>query len=491
MNAAASMSASVSSARPLRVILVGRTGLEGKLRGESGIEVVSVRGAVTAVGELVASLREGKASGHVVVIAADADPAVVHEAQGPRIDPARAGEFLAALRGLDTSARVLRLEARDGSAPVRAGYDGIVSEDADAESLRAAIRGMAPPASAARSVTGAMNGGGASGAASVRPMASGSPPMLPHPVEVAAPAPDAAAEAEGEIGDERLVRLLLHGRDPTEAATEAIRRRLRTRDVWFEPSPAGQGAAPGPHECAVVYREQTLGRLRSAAVPARVLRAQAEWLGAWIALRDQHAQLREAAFTDPLTGAYNRRYFDHFLNLAIEQARVQRRTVTVLAFDIDDFKRYNDRFGHAAGDEILRESVRLLQSLIRPTDRVCRIGGDEFAVIFHDPEGPRSATSRPPGDVAQIARRFQQAIMSQRFPKLGDMAPGTLGISGGLATFPWDGQTPEELLIKADELALESKRAGKDAITVGPGARRASEEGGTLGGETGTPGSRG
>ncbi len=139
-------------------------------------------------------------------------------------------------------------------------------------------------------------------------------------------------------------------------------------------------------------------------------------------------------------------------------------------FDIDDFKKYNDEYGHDAGDEILSEVVRLLRSVTRPTDKVCRIGGDEFAVVFHEPEGPRSPDSKHPTTVHAITRRFQQQVISHKFPKLSGCAPGTLTISGGLATFPWDGQTPAELLARADERAMESKRQGKNAITIGPGA---------------------
>jgi diguanylate cyclase (GGDEF)-like protein len=137
---------------------------------------------------------------------------------------------------------------------------------------------------------------------------------------------------------------------------------------------------------------------------------------------------------------------------------------------VDDLKTFNDRYGHAAGDLILKETVRLLQSVIRPSDRVCRIGGDEFAVVFHDPEGPRAAGSTPPKSVSDIALRFQREVAGKRFPKLGLEAPGTLTVSGGLSTYPWDGRSPDELLAAADERAMRSKREGKNVIRYGPGA---------------------
>ena len=141
-----------------------------------------------------------------------------------------------------------------------------------------------------------------------------------------------------------------------------------------------------------------------------------------------------------------------------------------MVFDIDSFKHYNDTYGHSAGDAILSETVSLLKSVIRPSDRVCRVGGDEFAVIFYEPTGPREAGSKPLESIYQIACRFQHQICNHRFPKLGTEALGTLTISGGLASFPWDGHDAASLLDAADRCAMESKRQGKNAITLGPGA---------------------
>ena len=222
----------------------------------------------------------------------------------------------------------------------------------------------------------------------------------------------------------------------------------------------------------MVWRGRRLGVLRSQAVGHDKLAVQAAWLASWLAMRAQHVTLRDGAFTDPLTGAYNLRYYDMFMESAIRQLRTERRTLTVLVFDIDDFKRFNDDYGHEAGNDILIEVVRLMRKVIRPTDKVCRMGGDEFAVIFYEPTGPRKPSSRPPRDIFRIAQRFQDAIANHKFPKLGRDAPGALTISGGLATYPWDGSTPKQLRDWADKLALESKRQGKNAINLGPWAER-------------------
>ncbi|QQE11596.1 GGDEF domain-containing protein [Planctomycetota bacterium] len=199
------------------------------------------------------------------------------------------------------------------------------------------------------------------------------------------------------------------------------------------------------------------------------------WLSRWLALEDQMKQLELAAMQDDLTGAWNRRYFNRFLKKIMKRAHQDRSQVTVMVFDIDDFKLYNDRYGHAAGDEILRETVRLMQSVVRERDVVARIGGDEFAVIFWDAEEPRKANSRHPEDVLDAAKRFQRAVCACEYPKLTEEARGRLTISGGLASYPWDGRTGEELIERADLMALESKRSGKNAIMFGPGVSVNSE----------------
>jgi diguanylate cyclase (GGDEF)-like protein len=512
----------------LLVILVGRTGLDGRLRLDPGVEIARVRTPLEAVGELSEDVDPGVT--RVVIVAADADPA----RSNGRDDAGAARDFIAALRLVDPHVRVLRLEAEDGEAPIRAGYDGVIEADAGPEILRTMLNSGR---------TDARNGAAASREADAssempaapklepipapKPAPPAAPPAAPpeplpdipaKPIPVFPPAhepaepeeepedpdempevpkpqirpamtirsaidasevaPEPIPAAMSQVGDEVLTRLLLQGRDLTDAALELLRSKAGGREVVFTTS--GRTGREGRREAddrngtevSVSWRGRQFGRLHSGELGLEELTPLASWLGSWLALRDQHAQLRDAAFTDPLTGAYNRRFFDHFLAAAIEQAREQRRSMTVLMFDIDDFKIYNDRYGHAAGDEILTETVKLLQSVIRPSDKVCRIGGDEFVVIFHEPQGPRKPGSKLPSDIFEIAQRFQKAICTHNFPKLGREAPGTLTISGGMACYPWDGATAEALLEYADQLALRSKQQGKNAVTLGPGAER-------------------
>jgi diguanylate cyclase (GGDEF)-like protein len=223
---------------------------------------------------------------------------------------------------------------------------------------------------------------------------------------------------------------------------------------------------------ALNYMGACVGYLASDEVASDRLALAADEVARWVALDQRHRRLAYEASHDDLTGACNRRYFTRALASLLERAHAERFRVMMMVYDIDDFMHYNDRYGHAAGDEILRETAHLMRSVVRKQDIVARIGGDEFAVIFWDAEAKRKANSEHPRSIRLAARRFQQAICEHRFPKLADLAPGTLTISGGLASYPWDGRTPDELMHAADEMLLVSKKQGKNALTFGPGALR-------------------
>ena len=189
--------------------------------------------------------------------------------------------------------------------------------------------------------------------------------------------------------------------------------------------------------------------------------------------------LERLATEDDLTGLKNRRYIWEFSRQIIEYAKKENVRVTLLVFDIDDLKKYNDNYGHHAGDEILKQASVLMRRCCRSHDVVGRIGGDEFAVIFWDDphqkraaapsknQERRSANADHPAEAITIAKRFVNDLGKTGLSTFGGLGPegkGVLTISGGLASFPRDGRTIEELFQQADKALLEAKRSGKNRI---------------------------
>lgn len=301
------------------------------------------------------------------------------------------------------------------------------------------------------------------------------PPHSQRAAAIGASPPDSPVEIiEHGLGDTDLLQAMLETPSQLrEVALRLIAQQTGWRDIALTPTPPSQRRQPGTADAVEVGSHSNRHGWLSAGPPATgpQLKSWADWLAKWLAFDQAYQQSRCEALQDELTGAWNRRYFEKFLTQAIAHAAKTRRSLSLMVFDLDNFKSYNDEFGHEAGDEILRETVRLLQSVIRQGDRVCRIGGDEFVVVFGDPEGPRAPGSQPPESVEVIAKRFQDQVCTMRFPKLGVEAPGTISISAGLATYPWDGADARSLLRHADQLALESKRRGKNALTLGKGAQ--------------------
>jgi diguanylate cyclase (GGDEF)-like protein len=256
----------------------------------------------------------------------------------------------------------------------------------------------------------------------------------------------------------QIVNAILEDQDAPVAAlaVELLQSNLRWPGrLRLDTQPVAEAPA-SDSQVRLVYGDDNFGRLileggvRSPRT-AEQLQAAGVWLASILALAGRQANLRRQADTDELSGAYNRRYFMEKIPQLLDKARRERFCVTLLIFDIDNFKQYNDQFGHAAGDAIIREVIGLLRHCTRAKDMVARIGGDEFAVVFWDNQKPRSPDSEHPRSVLAIAQRFRRAVADHPWNTDGGPIAGRLSISGGLATFPWDAQDLNRLLEVAAE----------------------------------------
>jgi diguanylate cyclase (GGDEF)-like protein/PAS domain S-box-containing protein len=170
-------------------------------------------------------------------------------------------------------------------------------------------------------------------------------------------------------------------------------------------------------------------------------------------------RLREQSTRDSLTGLYNRRHLDEILGQELISAGEQDYPVSVIMGDLDHFKSVNDRFGHVAGDEVLRTVGRLMMTHARAGDICCRYGGEEFLLVL-----PRVTK-----DIAlERAERLRGAMAAALIP-YGELAiPVTA--SFGVAAFPDDGRTGDELIDAADRALYAAKAAGRNCVDIGSGA---------------------
>ncbi|MDM8006174.1 MAG: GGDEF domain-containing protein [Phycisphaerae bacterium] len=191
---------------------------------------------------------------------------------------------------------------------------------------------------------------------------------------------------------------------------------------------------------------------------------------------EQQQQWHRLAMIDEVTQLPNRRYFKQALETLIRRAATERFSVTVVIFDLDGFKHFNDTYGHNAGDQVLRELAQLIRRHCRRHDIVARYAGDEFVVAFWDAEEPRVAGSKHPTDALAVLRRFQKTLESQEYANIGSDSKGRITISGGLATFPWDAQESALLIERADQAMLRAKRDGKNRIYLVGGQTNSEDE---------------
>jgi diguanylate cyclase (GGDEF)-like protein/PAS domain S-box-containing protein len=174
------------------------------------------------------------------------------------------------------------------------------------------------------------------------------------------------------------------------------------------------------------------------------------------ALRKSEASLREQSLRDHLTGLFNRRYMEETLKRELLRAARKSLSLGIIMLDVDDFKHFNDTYGHAAGDAVLRKMGNLLLRHVRGEDIACRYGGDEFIIVL--PDTTLEVTIARAGVICEFAKQFHLQFEGQTLP--------TVTLSLGVAAFPEDGTTSTAILRAVDTALYRAKREGSGRVVV-------------------------
>ncbi|HLC27274.1 MAG TPA: diguanylate cyclase [bacterium] len=191
-----------------------------------------------------------------------------------------------------------------------------------------------------------------------------------------------------------------------------------------------------------LYTKNELGQL------ARGFNAMAE------KLEKSQAALQYLSIRDDLTGLYNRRHFELLLKEEMERWRRYGHPFSLLMLDIDHFKDINDTYGHRCGDEVLHSVAKIVSGAARPIDRVCRYGGEEFTILL--------AETASAGGLA-MAERIREAVGTQTI-HAGQRHEIKLTVSIGVAAFPEEGKSEDELIAAADQALYMAKNAGRNRV---------------------------
>jgi len=172
-------------------------------------------------------------------------------------------------------------------------------------------------------------------------------------------------------------------------------------------------------------------------------------------LKKSYDRAEAEAYTDPMTGLCNIRHFWQHLDRELERAQRYGHGCSIALIDIDFFKKYNDRYGHLQGDEVLREAAELLRQQIRNSDIAARYGGEEFVIIM--PETGKELAM-------VVGEKLRKAFATFSFPLQETQPGGSLTISVGIATFPQDAKGARDLFDKADKALYRAKEEGRNRV---------------------------
>ncbi len=179
-------------------------------------------------------------------------------------------------------------------------------------------------------------------------------------------------------------------------------------------------------------------------------------------LATANERLAALATTDEVTGLYNRRYLQETLNRKAAAIQRAAHPFAIIMVDIDNFKHYNDRNGHLAGDGVLRKVAELLRGVIRGGDVIARYGGEEFCIVLEN--------ATPP-DAVRVADKLRLAVCDHSFPKGMHQPLGALTISLGVAAFPETAAAVPAVLAAADAALYAAKNSGRNRVALAPTRR--------------------
>ena len=214
-------------------------------------------------------------------------------------------------------------------------------------------------------------------------------------------------------------------------------------------------------EHARAERDRALAQRReSERMNEELARLNADLTHKMIQVEALQAQLAVEAVHDPLTQLFNRRYLDSVVPGLIGSATRRGAPLALALVDLDRFKLVNDRYGHPAGDAVLSEIGRVLPMSLRPSDVVCRYGGEEFCIVLPDADGAGAQKA-----LASLAARLRDLRVTWNGETLGGFT-----FSAGVAVLAQHGTTFADLLAAADRALYDAKDAGRDRVLIANGA---------------------
>lgn len=207
--------------------------------------------------------------------------------------------------------------------------------------------------------------------------------------------------------------------------------------------------------CETVNESSRKAQSRMVAAEERLLDANQKLTRQALELKVKNEELQALSLTDPLTGLYNRRQFENFIEAELSLALRHGEDLSLLMLDLDHFKRINDTYGHAAGDQVLKQVAQIMRSAVRKSDVLCRIGGEEFVVLGKHLKRV---------DALAVAEKIRSAIEKTEYEADGQRFKVTISIGVASVPSPVDMRTAVDFFKCADQALYYCKQRGRNQV---------------------------